>query len=742
MKFETEFAGKKLIVTTGELAGQANGACTVQYGETVVLSTATMGTEDRDADFFPLTVEYEEKFYAAGKIKGSRFIKRETKPTDEAILTGRLIDRSIRPLFNQEMRRDVQIINTVLSVDQENSPDMVALYASVIALSISDIPWSGPITGMRGLDEQKNFIVNPKSAVQKTNALDLIVAGRPDQVVMVEAGAQEIDEETMFKAMKFASDNFAPLIKFFNEIAAKIGKQKDRDLLEQLSRPKEDYKTLAENFIRDNSSKYLFNQPIQFKADRLAAKEGLKKALEEFLATQGVEAETIVKAENYIYSLIYNEVSRAILESGRRIDGRTLDDIRPISVRAGVLPRVHGSALFARGETQVLSIVTLGSPGMEQYLDTMEESGTKRFMHHYNFPPFSVGETGSMRSTGRRETGHGALAERGLFPMIPKEDAFAYTIRVVSEVMSSNGSSSMASSCASCVALMDAGVPMKKPAAGIAIGLTSEVKDQKIIKYKTFTDLQDLEDGPGGMDFKVIGTRDGITAIQMDTKTPGLNFDIVREALDRAKKGRLQILEMIAEVLPAPRATVSTFAPKLISFKINPDKIREVVGPGGRVINDIIAKTGATIDIEQDGSVAITAETLDSLKKAEEMVKNIVREIQVGEVFEGKVTRLMDFGAFVELIPGHEGMVHVSEMSPQHVEHPSDFLKEGDVVPVKVIEIDSMGRINLSIRAAKEPDYTPRPKPARKPMGRGGFGGRGHGGRDGGGRCGSRLPRY
>ena len=732
MKFETEFAGKKLIVTTGELAGQANGACTVQYGETVVLTTATMGTEDRDTDFFPLTVEYEERFYAAGKIKGSRFIKRETRPTDDAILTARLIDRSLRPLFNQEMRRNVQMINTVLAVDQENSPDMAALYASVLALSISDIPWAGPIAGMRvGLDEQANFVINPTHTAQKTSALDLIVSGRPSQVVMVEAGAQEINEDTMLKAMKFADDNLAPLIKFFNEIIAKVGKQKNAVLLEELARVKEEYKILAENFIRDNAPKHLFNQPIKIKADRLMAKEGLKKALEEFLATQGVEAETIIKAEDYVYGLIYNEVSRAILESDRRIDGRTLDDIRPISVKAGVLPRVHGSALFERGETQVLSVVTLGAPGMEQYLDTMEESGTKRFMHHYNFPPFCVGETGFMRSTGRRETGHGALVEHGLFPMIPKEDVFAYTIRVVSEVMSSNGSSSMASGCASCVALMDAGVPIKKPIAGIAIGLASEVKDQKIVRYKTFTDLQDLEDGPGGMDFKVIGTRDGITAIQMDTKTPGLNFDIMREALDRAKKGRLQILDTIAEVLPAPRATVSTFAPKLISFKINPDKIREVVGPGGRVINDIIAKTGATIDIEQDGSVAITAESLESMQKAEEMVRNIVREIKVGEVFEGKVVRLMDFGAFVEMIPGHEGMVHVSEMSPQHVERPSDFLKEGDIVPVKVTEIDSMGRINLSIRAATEKNYQPRPEPPRRT-----------GGRDGGSRGPARRPRY
>ncbi|MDD5222154.1 MAG: polyribonucleotide nucleotidyltransferase, partial [Patescibacteria group bacterium] len=585
MKFETEFAGRKLIVTTGELAGQANGACTVQYGETVVLATATMGTEDRDTDFFPLTVEYEEKFYAAGKIKGSRFIKRETKPTDEAILTGRLIDRSLRPLFNQEMRRDVQLINTVLAFDQENSPDMVALCASILALSISDIPWQGPIAGMRiGLGQPEcgeQFAINPINANIKNNNLDLIVSGSPDKIVMIEAGAQEVDEETMFKAMKFANDHFQVLLNFFNEIIKKVGKQKNVALLEALNKVKDEYKTLADDFIRDNAQKYLFKQTLKTKADRSAAKDELEKSLDEFLAQRGIDEETRSKAASYIHGLVYREVSRAILEQEKRIDGRKIDEIRPLSATAGFLPRVHGSALFQRGETQVLSIVTLGSPGMEQTLDTMEESGTKRFMHHYNFPPFSVGETGSMRATGRRETGHGALAERGLYPMIPKEDTFAYTIRVVSEVMSSNGSSSMASSCASCLALMDAGVPMKKPVVGVAIGLACEVKNNEIVKYKTFTDLQDLEDGPGGMDFKVIGTRDGITAVQMDTKTPGLNFDIIKEALDRAKNGRNKILDLIVSILPAPRAEVSLYAPKIISFKINPDKIREVVGPGG-----------------------------------------------------------------------------------------------------------------------------------------------------------------
>jgi len=721
MKFETEFAGRKLIVTTGELAGQANGACTVQYGDTVVLATATMGAEDRDTDFFPLLVDYEERFYAAGKIKGSRFIKRETRPTDEAILTARLIDRSIRPLFNQEIRREVQVINTVLAVDQQTSPDIVALYASVLALGISDIPWDGLIAGLRiGLINNENnraeFILNPVYSLREKNPLDLVISGSGGQIIMIEAGAEEVDEETMFKAMQFGSDNLEPLIKFFEEVIAKVGKPKNLSILEKINQDKEEYKTIAEDFVHKNAKKYLFQQFLKTKADRINAVENIRQDLDALLTKKEIGAEKRLKAIDYINKLIYQEVSLAILERGQRIDGRQLDEIRPLSTRAGVLPRVHGSALFQRGETQVLSVVTLGAPGMEQYLDTMEESGTKRFIHHYNFPPFCSGETGSLRATGRRETGHGALVERGLQPMIPKDDIFAYTIRVVSEVMSSNGSTSMASSCASCLALMDAGVPLKKSVAGIAIGLASETQNKKIVRYKTFTDLQDLEDGPGGMDFKVVGTPDGITAIQMDTKTYGLNFEIIKEALEGAKKGRMKMLNLMAQILPAPRASVSAYAPKIVSFKINPDKIREVVGPGGRVINDIIAKTGATIDIEQDGLVAITADKTESLNKAEEMIKNIVREIQVGEVFEGKVTRLMDFGAFVELVPGHEGMVHVSEMAPHHVEHPSDFLKEGDIVPVKVIEIDSQGRINLSIRAAREPGYTPRPKPARRPM--------------------------
>ncbi|MGC9048886.1 MAG: polyribonucleotide nucleotidyltransferase [Patescibacteria group bacterium] len=729
MEFSTQFAGRKLIVKIGEMAGQANGSCVVQYGETVVLATATMGSQDKDVDFFPLTVEYEERFYAAGKIKGSRFIKRETRPPDEAILAGRFIDRSLRPLFNQELRREVQIINTVLATDQENDPDVVALYASILAVAISDIPWDGPIAGLRiGLipssdpNQPPEFCLNPTYNARAKSLLDLVISGFKDQILMIEAGAFEVSEETIFKAIEFGNKHLGSLIKFFEEIVAKAGKPKNLTLIKNLEKEKEEYVKIVENFIRDNAEKYLFQQPLRTKAERIGAAEKIRQDLDILLTEKNISKEKRERAMNYINKLIYTEVSRGILEKGKRIDGRKLDEIRPISAQVGILPRVHGSAIFQRGETQVLSTVTLGAPGMEQYLDTMEESGRKRFMHHYNFPPFCSGEVAPLRMTGRRETGHSALVEKGLIPLIPDKDSFPYTIRVVSEVLSSNGSTSMASTCASCLALMDAGVPIKKPVAGVAIGLASESvsiplgtgKGKKISKWKIFTDLQDLEDGPGGMDFKVIGTGDGITGIQMDTKTYGLNFEIIKEALIAAKKARLQILDLMNHVLAEPRKELSPYAPRIVSFRIDPEKIRTVIGPGGKVINDIIAKTGVTIDIEQDGLVVITSTSEEAMQKAVDWIKNLVREIKVGEVFQGKVTRILDFGTFVELVPGHEGMVHVSEMAPYRIEHPSEIVKVGDVVPVKVIAIDEHGRIDLSMRAAKEPSYVPRLKPVRK----------------------------
>ncbi len=717
--FETEIGGRKLIVKVGELAGQANGSVVVQYGETSVLATAVMG-EEKDTDFLPLTVEYEERFYAAGKIKGSRFIKRETRPPDEAILAARLIDRSIRPLFPDNFRREVQIINTVLSVDQENDPDIVALYASILALTISDIPWSGPIAGLRiGLvpssepERPAEFCLNPTYQARAKSLLDLVISGSGERVLMIEVGAKEIDEETFLKTIEFSKRHLGRINNFFEEIKSKVGQAKDLTIIEDVE--KEEYKKIAEDFIKDNAEKYLFKNPLKTKADRLGAVEKIKQDLNLLLTENGVGKEKRDRAVNYINKLIYREVTRTILEKEKRIDGRKLDEIRPLFAAVGVLPRVHGSAIFQRGETQVLSAVTLGAPGMEQFLDTMEESGRKRFMHHYNFPPFSSGEVAPLRATGRRETGHSALVEKGLLMVMPDKENFPYTIRVVSEVLSSNGSTSMASVCASSLALMDAGVPIKKIVAGVAIGLALEEDQDGIVRYKIFADLQDLEDGPGGMDFKVIGTKDGITAVQMDTKTKGLSLEIIKETLVLARLKRLEIIEFLEKILSQPRPEVSPYAPQITSFRINPEKIREVVGPGGRVINDIIAKTGVTIDIEQDGLVVVTAANTEALQKAADWIKNIVREIKVGEVFHGKISRIVDFGVFVELVPGHEGLVHISEMSLRRLNHPSEMVNIGDVVPVKVIEIDKEGRINLSIRAAKEENYIPRPRTVRRP---------------------------
>jgi len=711
MEFRTEFGGRKLIVKTGELAGQANGSCLVQYGETTVLATATMSKEEKEGiDFFPLTVEYEEKFYAAGKIKGSRFVKRETRPTDEAILAARAIDRSIRPLFNQKMRQEVQVILTVLSIDQKNDPEIVGLYAASIALAISDIPWEGPIAAVRVGKIGNEYVLNSTVEARKKSILDLLVSGWKDHILMIEAGANEVDEKTMFEAIKFANKHVSKLVNFFRDIQKEVGKQKNNLIIENLKKSEEEYEKIVKDFITANSQKYLFTKPLKTKADRVGAAENIKKDLDEVLKEKGIGKEKREKAVKMIDELIHREVSRGILDKNLRIDGRKLDEIRPINCFAGVLPRVHGSAIFQRGETQVLSVVTLAGPSMEQYLDTMERTGKKRFMHHYNFPPYCSGEVRPIKSVSRRSIGHGALVERGLQPVIPDKNSFPYTIRVVSEVMSSNGSTSMASACASCLALMDAGVKIKKPVAGIAIGLASIEEDREIKKYKIFTDLQDLEDGPGGMDFKVIGTKDGITAIQMDTKTYGLNFDIISETLEAARKARLKILEKITQCLPEPRTHLSPYAPRIASFRINPEKIRDVIGPGGRVINDIIAKTGVTIDIEQDGLVVITADNDSALKKASDWVKNLAREIKIGEVFQGKVTRILNFGAFVEILPGHEGLVHISEMSSKRISHPTDVVDVGDIVPVKVISIDNEGRINLSIRAALDKNYKPKTK--------------------------------
>jgi polyribonucleotide nucleotidyltransferase len=720
-RFKTEFAGRKLIIETGRMAGQADGSCTVQFGDTVVLATAVISNQPREGvDFFPLMVDYEERLYAAGKIKGSRWIKREGRPSDEAVTSARLIDRAIRPLFDQSIKNDVQVILTVLSFDGENDSDIASLIATSAAVAISEIPWQGPIAGIRlgriasESDQGYEWVVNPTFNAREKSDLDLIIAGDGDKVIMLEGNAKEISEEVIQEGIKFSQKHIKRIVELIKEVEKEVGKEKiktpieapeEEDQKDSLQSQKE-LVTKVEDWIKKNVSKVLFDKKLPTKKSRKEVVEELKEQMLEYLQEEGIGKERRSKAASMFKGYIEQIVSEEILKSERRVDGRKLDEIRPLKAEVGLLPRTHGSALFSRGETQVLSVITLGAPGDEQFLEGMEETGRKRYMHHYNFPPFSVGETGMMRSPSRREIGHGALAEKALLPVLPTKEDFPYTVRVVSEVLSSNGSSSMASVCGSSLALMDAGVPIKKSVAGIAMGLASDQKGN----YKILTDLQDLEDGPSGMDFKIAGTTDGITAIQMDTKTLGLSLDIVKETLEQGKKARLQILEVMAKTIAAPRKELSPYAPRIISFKINPEKIREVIGPGGKVINEIIDNTGVQIDIDPDGMVMITATEVEGGKKAEEWIKNLTREIKVGEVFKGKVTRILDFGAFVELTPNQEGMVHISELAPYRVAKVGDVVKVGDIVPVKVIKIDEQGRINLSMKALQSKSDSNKPR--------------------------------
>lgn len=713
-EFKTQIGGRDLTVKIGEVARQANASCIVQYGETVVLATAVMNDQETEGmNYFPLSVEYQERFYASGKIKGSRFIKRETRPDDESILTARMIDRSIRPLFDQGNRRAVQIILTVLAFDQENDSDIPSLIATSIVLSMSDIPWKGPIGGVRIGQINNEFVLNPTCEARKESNLDLVVCGNNDKILMIEAGAKEIEDKVMYDAMEYANQHIKEITEFIQSIQKSVGKDKT-DITpnknDEKVQSEVELKQLTQEIIDQESSKYLFDHTLKTKQERKEATKALFAKLDESLIEKEIGKEKRAKAMEMAYEMVYAQVSQMILDKDQRIDGRKLDEIRPLECQAGVLPRVHGSALFSRGGTQALSVITLGSPGEEQHIDTMKEDTKKRYMHHYNFPPFSVGEARGLRSTNRREIGHGALAEKGIMPVMPNQEDFPYTVRMVSEVLSSNGSSSMASACASVLAIMDAGVPITKPVAGIAIGLASEENEKGFKRYKILTDIQDLEDGPGGMDFKVIGSKDGITAIQLDTKTMGLTMEIVKKTLEASNKARHEILDKMSKAIDQPRKEMSPYAPRIIVLKINPDKIRTVIGPGGKVINEIIDKTGVSIDIEQDGTVYLASSDKESMNKAVEWIKDITRELKVGEVFQGKVTRLMDFGAFVELVPGKEGMVHVSEMALEHVNKPSDVLKVGQITPIKLIEIDSQGRLNLSINAAKNPNYKPKPK--------------------------------
>ncbi len=711
-KYEIEVGGKTLSLETGKLAQQAGSSVVCRYGDTVVLATVVMSPTPRDGvDFFPLMVEYEERLYAAGKIKSSRFIKREGRATDEAVLTGRMIDRSIRPLFPDELKNEVQVILTVLSVDQENDPDVPAMVGAAAVLMLSDIPWHGPLAGIRIGRINGEWVINPSYEARAKSDLDLFVSGTGENVLMIEAGAHQVPEGACYDAIEFSLKHLGSLCRFLENVQNEIGSPKKT--IEQLLPKKETEETEAEEpisadilektnaWLTENFPRYLITGENVTKRSRKTAIGEMRQALDEYLKTEQVGKDKRKKLLAIVDERAEAEVARAILESQTRVDGRTLDQIRPLSVEVGVLPRTHGSGLFQRGETQVLSIVTLGSPGDEQTLDGMEEVGKKRYMHHYNFPPYSVGEVKPLRGPGRREIGHGALAEKALLPVLPTKEEFPYTIRVVSEVLGSNGSSSMASTCGSSLALMDAGVPISAPVAGIAMGLAS---DEEAGRYTVLTDLQDLEDGKGGMDFKVAGTRSGITAIQLDTKTKGLPLPVVKETLEKALAARLRILDAMADVIASPRAELSQYAPRITSLRINPDKIRDVIGVGGKTINEIIDATGVQIDIEQDGLVMITATNAEGAEQAIEWIKRLTREVAVGELYEGKVTRMLDFGAFVEILPRQEGLVHISELAPYRVNAVSDIVKIGQMVTVKCIGIDDQGRINLSLKRAL-PDW-------------------------------------
>ena len=722
--FDFDFGGKKINLEISNLAEQANGSVMARMGDTVVMANCVMSRNMREGiDFFPLVVDYEEKFYAAGKMIGSKFIKRENRPSESAILSGRLIDRAIRPLFNPLMRNEIQVISTILCIDGENDPDILALIASSAALAVSDIPWNGPVGAVRVGQVDGKFLLNPTFKEREDSNLDLIIAGVENKINMIEAGSKETPEDVLIEAFKFAQGFINKLIGFQKEVAKKIGKKKMEVALQQ-----KDPELISK--IKEFLGKKIYDAVFEKdKLKRQANIDDLKKSLNEYLTSLDAEESDKMFAE-YIYEEeVDRMVHEEIIKNNHRPDGRKADELRNIESYVNILPRTHGSGIFMRGETHVLTVLTLGSPGDEQTIDTMEALTTKRFMHHYNFPRYSVGETGSSRGPGRREIGHGALAERALSYVIPSKEKFPYTIRLVSEVMSSNGSSSMASTCGSTLALMDGGVPIKSPVAGIAMGLMLLGED-----YKILTDIQGPEDHYGDMDFKVAGTKDGVTALQMDVKVEGATIKMLEEGLSQAKKARLQILDVMEKAINAPRENLSPFAPRIFVLKINPEKIGDVIGPGGKMINKIIKETGAKIDIEQTGEVFISAINEESAQKAIKWVNDLTREVKPGESFQGKVMRLMNFGAFVEILPGQEGMVHISEMSTGRVDKVEDMVKLGQEVSVRVKEIDSQGRINLTMLSEEE----------EKEKAVSGFGG-GFQRRPSGGhpkRFGDRRPRY
>ncbi len=685
--FSTEIAGQPFRVEIGELAKQANGACMVHYGDTAVLATATASKEPKDLPFFPLTVNYEERLYAVGKIPGG-FIKREGRPSEKAVLTSRLIDRPIRPLFPDGFRNEVQVISTVMSVDQNLPSEIAAMIGSSIALSVSDIPFGGPIAGVVVGRVDGNFVINPTLEEREKSDIDLTVAGTKDAINMVEAGANEVPEEIMLEAIMFGHEEIRRLIAFQEQIIEALQVEKmEIKLFEANDSIVEEVETKAKDRLVDAIQ-------VQEKHAREEAIEQVKSEVKAEYEEADAEADTLKQVATVLDKIVKEEVRRLITKEKIRPDGRKIDEIRSLSSRIGVLPRTHGSGLFTRGQTQALSVCTLGALGDVQILDGLDAEESKRFMHHYNFPSFSVGETGPIRGPGRREIGHGALGERALEKVIPDEKEFPYTIRLVSEVLESNGSTSQASICASTLAMMDAGVPIKAPVAGIAMGLVKSGED-----YSILSDIQGMEDFLGDMDFKVAGTEKGVTALQMDIKIEGLSREILEEALTQAKKGRMHILSHMLETIQEPKHELSDYAPKILTMDIKPDKIRDVIGPSGKQINQIIEETGVKIDIEQDGHVFISSIDSEMNKKAQKLIEDIVREVEVGQMYLGTVKRIEKFGAFVELFKGKEGLVHISELAEERIGKVEDVVSIGDQIMVKVKEIDRQGRINLSRKA-------------------------------------------
>ncbi len=713
IKKSIEVGGRTLSLEVGRYAEQASAAVLAQYGDTMVLATVTASSKETSLDYFPLSVEYVERLYAGGRIKGSRWVKREGRPTDDAVLAGRVIDRSIRPLFPKTYKHDVQVIITVLSVDGENDADVLGLVAASAAIAISPVPWAGPVAGVRmGYvrpdGSEATLLVNPRVTEQAMSEFDFVVAGTADTVIMLEGGFCETPEDVVTNAIGMAKKANGEIIALIEELAKEVGKTKvtvvEATVADELkAKITKDYKKEMEAAFAKKAEKEFGGEEVGL----------LAKAIAEAYGTDY----TIKAIEEALDALFKKKVREDILSEGKRFDGRKIDEIRSLEAEVNLLTRTHGSAMFKRGQTQVLTIATLGTPSLEQLIESPLGEESKRYIHHYSMPPYSVGETGRVGTPSRREIGHGALAERALLSVIPSKDEFPYTIRLVSEVMSSNGSTSMASTCGSTLALMDAGVPIKEPVAGISIGLMTS-KD----KYVLLTDIMGIEDFAGDMDFKVAGTKNGITAIQLDMKVSGITDEMIAGTFERAKTARMKILDVMLAAIAAPRTHLSKYAPKVEVVKIPVEKIGEVIGPGGKMIRQIIATTGATVDVEDDGSVMISGVDAEGVAKAVEWVKGLTREVKVDEEFEGEVKRILPFGAFVEVLPGKEGMVHVSQMSTEYVGDPNDVVKLGQKVHVRVMEIDDQHRINLSMlfgEDAKKAPVRERREGGDRPRGRG-----------------------